>query len=228
MNIFYLNKDPVEAARAHLDKHVVKMILEYAQLLSTAHRIIDGKEIIEQKYVNGSLPARYRKKRVWRLEDERDSLLYSATHVNHPSAVWARASSCNYEWLYRLFCATCDEYTHRYGKIHVTDTKLRDVLKHHPKHIGKSVYGWLGPTPAMPDECKVANDALASYKRYYIDKKADMAKWTNREPPDWFIEGLKEKDAYLQFSVQELRSQFRRDPKNGSKGHSSKQRVSIV
>ena len=80
----------------------------------------------------------------------------------------------------------------------------------------------------MPDECKVANDALASYKRYYIDKKADMAKWTNREPPDWFIEGLKEKDAYLQFSVQELRSQFRRDPKNGSKRRSSKQRVPIV
>ena len=220
MNIFYLSKDPIEAAQAHLDKHVVKMILEYAQLLSTAHRIIDGTE--------SSIVSNKRKKRVWRLEDERDSLLYSATHVNHPSAVWARASSCNYEWLYRLFCATCDEYTHRYGKIHVTDTKLRNALKQHPKLIGRSVYGWLGPTPAMPDECKVANDALASYKRYYIDKKADMAKWTNREPPDWFIEGLKEKDAYLQFSVQELRSQFRRDPKNGSKGRSSKQRMSIV
>ena len=220
MNIFYLSKDPIEAAQAHLDKHVVKMILEYAQLLSTAHRIIDGTE--------SSIVSNKRKKRVWRLEDERDSLLYSATHINHPSAVWARASSCNYEWLYRLFCATCDEYTHRYGKIHVTDTKLRNALKQHPKLIGRSVYGWLGPTPAMPDECKVANDALASYKRYYIDKKADMAKWTNREPPDWFIEGLKEKDAYLQFSVQELRSQFRRDPKNGSKGRSSKQRMSIV
>jgi len=220
MNIFYLSNDPVEAAQAHLDKHVVKMILEYAQLLSTAHRIIDGSERV--------VLSNKRKKSVWKLNDQRDELLYSATHINHPSAVWARASSCNYEWLYRLFCATCDEYTHRYGKIHVTDTKLRNVLKQHPKHIGKSVYGWLGPTPAMPDECKVANDALASYKRYYIDKKADMAKWTNREPPDWFIEGLKEKDAYLQFSVQELRSQFRRDPKNGSTRHSTKQRVSIM
>ena len=221
MNIFYLSNDPVEAAQAHLDKHVVKMILEYAQLLSTAHRIIDGSERVV-------LSNSGRKKKVWELNDQRNELLYSATHINHPSAIWARSSSCSYEWLYRLFCATCDEYTHRYGKIHVTDTKLRNVLKQHPKHIGKSVYGWLGPTPAMPDECKVANDALASYKRYYIDKKADMAKWTNREPPDWFIEGLKEKDAYLQFSVQELRSQFRRDPKNGSKGRSSKQRMSIV
>ena len=221
MNIFYLSNDPVEAAQAHLDKHVVKMILEYAQLLSTAHRIIDGSERVV-------LSNSGRKKKVWELNDQRDELLYSATHINHPSAIWARSSSCNYEWLYRLFCATCDEYTHRYGKIHVTDTKLRNVLKQHPKHIGKSVYGWLGPTPAMPDECKVANDALASYKRYYIDKKADMAKWTNREPPDWFIEGLKEKDAYLQFSVQELRSQFRRDPKNGSTRHSTKQRVSIM
>ena len=201
MNIFYLSKDPIEAAQAHLDKHVVKMILEYAQLLSTAHRIIDGTE--------SSIVSNKRKKRVWRLEDERDSLLYSATHVNHPSAVWARASSCNYEWLYRLFCATCDEYTHRYGKVHLTDSKLRDVLKQHPKRIGKSK-DWVGPTPAMPDECKVAGDPLASYKRYYIDKKADMAKWTNREPPEWFINGVKEKDAYVRVPMQQVREHFRK------------------
>ena len=202
MNIFYLSNDPVEAAQAHLDKHVVKMILEYAQLLSTAHRIIDGSERVV-------LSNSGRKKKVWELNDQRDELLYSATHINHPSAIWARSSSCNYEWLYRLFCATCDEYTHRYGKVHLTDSKLRDVLKQHPKRIGKSK-AWVGPTPAMPDECKVAGDPLASYKRYYIDKKADMAKWTNREPPEWFINGVKEKDAYVRVPMQEVREHFRK------------------
>ena len=202
MNIFYLSNDPVEAAQAHLDKHVIKMILEYAQLLSTAHRIIDGSERVV-------LSNSGRKKKVWELNDQRDELLYSATHINHPSAIWARSSSCNYEWLYRLFCATCDEYTHRYGKVHLTDSKLRNVLKHHPKHIGKSK-AWVGPTPAMPDECKVAGDPLASYKRYYIDKKADMAKWTNREPPEWFINGVKEKDAYVRVPMQEVREHFRK------------------
>jgi hypothetical protein len=220
MNIFYLSNDPVEAAQAHLDKHVVKMILEYAQLLCTAHRIIDGTERVV-------LSDSGRKKKVWQLEDERDQLLYSATHVNHPSAIWARSNSCSYEWLYKLFCATCDEYTYRYGKTHVTDTKLRDVLKKHPSRIGKA-HMWIGPTPAMPDECKVPGDPLASYKKYYIDKKADMAKWTNREPPSWFIEGIKSKDAYVHLSLQQLRSTFRKDPKNVRSKTSGRARMSRV
>jgi hypothetical protein len=197
------------------------MILEYAQLLSTAHRLIDGTQVIEKRYVNGSLPARWRNVKKWKLEDPHmDSILYAATHSNHPSAIWARANSCNYEWLYKLFCATCDEYTYRYGKIHLTDTKLREVLKKHPKNIAKSK-DWIGPTPAMPDECKVIGDHLTSYRKYYIDKKADMAKWTNREPPQWFIEGIKEKDAYVRLSVQELRELFRKDRTNVKKGRSS-------
>jgi len=206
MNIFYLDNDPIEAARAHLDKHVVKMILEYAQLLSTAHRILDGTQSIR-------LSKTGRKQTAYVLSGELEPVLYSATHINHPSAVWVKKNSCNYEWLYKLFCATCDEYTYRYGKVHLTDTKLRDVLKQHPKNIAKSK-GWIGPTPAMPDECKVNDDPLASYKRYYIDKKADMAKWTNREPPSWFIEGIKKKDAYVRVPLQELRERFRKVPVN--------------
>ena len=42
MNIFYLDKDPAVSASMHLDRHVVKMCTEYAQLLSTAHRLLDG------------------------------------------------------------------------------------------------------------------------------------------------------------------------------------------
>ena len=36
MNIFHLHKDPKICAEYHCDKHVVKMILETAQMLSTA------------------------------------------------------------------------------------------------------------------------------------------------------------------------------------------------
>ncbi len=42
MNIFYLDHDVYKCAEMHNDKHTVKMILEYAQLLSTAHRFLDG------------------------------------------------------------------------------------------------------------------------------------------------------------------------------------------
>jgi hypothetical protein len=210
MNIFYLDYDPVKAAQAHLDKHVVKMILEYAQLLCTAHRIIDGREKVV-------LSASGRKKKVYELQDENmDAKLYSATHVNHPSAIWARQHIVNYKYLYSLFVATCNEYTHRYGKVHLTDTKLRDVLANPPTHlyVDHQTRIWLGPTPAMPDECKIKGDHLASYRKYYIDKKADMAKWTNREPPEWFIEGIKEKDAYVRLQMQEVRELFRKSSKD--------------
>ena len=42
MNIFYLDRDPKIAAEMHCDKHVVKMILESAQMMRTAHRVLDG------------------------------------------------------------------------------------------------------------------------------------------------------------------------------------------
>ena len=51
MNIFYLDNDPIKSAELHCDKHVVKMIIEYAQLMSTAHRVLDG-ELYEDRTAN--------------------------------------------------------------------------------------------------------------------------------------------------------------------------------
>jgi len=77
MNIFYLNPDPKICAQEHISKHVVKMIIEYCQLLSTAHRVIDGTHFTDKTANNRNI-ARYR------LEDEREQILYKATHLNHP------------------------------------------------------------------------------------------------------------------------------------------------
>ena len=96
MNIFYLHNDPKTCAEMHVDKHCVKMILEYAQLLSTAHRVLDGT-------LNVGLSASGRKKTSYVLMDQRESVLYSATHINHPSAIWVRQSDKNYDWLFSLF-----------------------------------------------------------------------------------------------------------------------------
>jgi len=198
MNIFYLNNDPKICAEMHLDKHVVKMILEYAQLLSTAHRVLDGT-------VSTRLSKSGRKQQYYPLADERDNFLYSATHVNHPSAVWVRYSYENYEWLYKLFIALLDEYTHRYGRIHAT-ARLIDVLYTPPIHIPKGI-GFTEPTPAMPNEVKVLRevatdryeiDSIKSYHKYYIHNKVHIAKWTKREIPLWYSEGIK--SAYLQLS----------------------------
>ena len=154
---------------------MVKMILETAQLLSTAHRILDGTE-----YIDKSKTGRNVKR--WRLPDERESVLYSATHINHPSAVWCRANHSNYDWLYNHFTALLQEYTHRYGKIHKC-SPMTIYLRLTPLNIP---LGYLTPvTPAMPDEYKVAQGSVASYRNYYRVAKARMHKWTNREAPEW-------------------------------------------
>jgi len=156
MNIFYLHKEPTTCAEFHCDKHVVKMILESAQMLSTAHRVLDGETFADH------------------------NRLYKLTHGNHPSNVWLRASNMNYRHLYELFIALCDEYTYRYGKIHATDAKLRIPLAMTPRNI---VNGPMSQPPqCMPDEYKEDN-SINGYRNYYLGEKAYMCKWTKREIP---------------------------------------------
>jgi len=178
MNIFYLDNDVTKCAEMHNDKHVVKMILEYAQLLSTAHRVLDGVEL------NG-LSESGRKKKFWTLGDRRDYTLYKATHINHPSAVWVRQNQQNYIWLSQLLHALCKEYTYRYGKIHKVERDgLLEELYNWPMNIPMGEF--TEPTPAMPDDVKVAGDSIKSYHNYYIKNKAHLANWKNRKVPDWY------------------------------------------
>lgn len=175
MNIFYLNADPNLCAQQHVNKHVVKMIVEYAQLLSTAHRLLDGVETT-------GLSASGRAVKRWRLPDERDSLLYHATHKQHPSALWTRASYENYQWLYRLFVAVLNEYTFRYGKVH-SSARLIQPLQSPPTQSIQQ--GFTEPTPAMPDVYKVEGDVAQSYRNYYLGSKNHLFAWKNRPIPDW-------------------------------------------
>lgn len=179
MNIFVLDLDQTRAARDHNDKHCVKMILEYAQLLSTAHRLLDG--VLSNVYKNG------RKMKTWTLSDEREYALYKATHMNHPSAVWVRQSIHNYKWLFRLFRALLQEYTDRYGKTHKCDAMLSTLVSV-PSNIPKTEQ----MTPfalAMPDEYKVDGDAVASYRAYYRGAKAHLGVWGKgtRPAPAWWV-----------------------------------------
>lgn len=175
MNIFYLDNDTKTCAQMHVDKHCVKMILEYAQLLSTAHRVLDGT-------INVGTSGSGRRKTTYTLSDSRDSVLYSATHINHPSAVWVRQSRENYIWLWQLFRDLCAEYTYRYGRTHATE-RLVEVLSVVPSNIGDS--NFTEPTPAMPDDYKVAGNSIQSYKNYYLGDKQRMFSWKKRETPNW-------------------------------------------
>lgn len=88
MNIFVLDRNPKLAAQMQCDKHVVKMILETAQMLCTV------------AHANGF------------------NAPYRATHKNHPCTLWASKSKQNWDWLIEHGIALCCEYTKRYGKIH--------------------------------------------------------------------------------------------------------------
>jgi len=181
VNLFILDKDPVIAAQLQCDKHVVKMIVESAQMLSTTHRMLDGKL--------AKVPSKSGKSNVkaWTLPDEREDILYKAVHTAHPCTVWTTKSNNNYNWHYVHFTALCDEYKYRYGKTHSTDTLLREILKTPPRNIE---VGYLTQQPlAMKSnpECMFPNDPVKSYRMFYQTKQ-DRFKmsWTKRPIPEWF------------------------------------------
>jgi hypothetical protein len=179
MNIFYLHNDPKECAKLHNDKHVVKMIIEYAQLMSTAHRVLDGYEFIDTT-ANG------RKIKRWRHPLEGfDAGLMKATHINHPSAIWTRHSKENYVWLNSMWQYLLAEYTYRYGKVHSCE-RYASCLQRAPDNIPID-RGFTQPTPAMPDIYKVSGDSLQSYINYYNGAKKHIASWKKREIPSWHI-----------------------------------------
>lgn len=178
MNIFYLDVDPATSARYHMDKHVRKMIIEYAQLLSTAHRVIDG-EMYYDKTAAGRRIAR------WSLSDWREDVLYKATHVNHPSAKWVRESKANYDWLYNMFCNLCNEFSYRWKKSHATWEKVGKPLHQSPDNIPN--IGLTKIPQAMEDIYKM-DDPLDGYKQYYVYGKAHLAEWTKRGRPSWYAE----------------------------------------
>jgi len=189
MNIFYLDTDPKTCAEMHVSKHVVKMIIEYAQLMSTAHRVIDGDQYTD-------LTANGRRIQRWRLNDEREAQLMKASHINHPSAIWCRENLANYHWLYTMWTHLLDEYTYRYGKIHAC-ARLKETLRFPPTKI--AIGEFFAPTPAMPPEVKVLAenpkpgrkyDSLKSYHNYYNVSKRAFATWqgkvNSRPTPAWY------------------------------------------
>jgi hypothetical protein len=166
MNIFYLDRDPVVAAQMMCDKHVVKMILESAQMLSTAHRVLDGDEYADRVG------------------------LYKMAHKNHPSTIWVRANSKNYEWLWEHMDALMKEYTYRYGKHHATERLIHDLWKS-PYNLPDSDGDFTDPPQCMPDHCK-NEDTVSAYHKYYILEKSNFATWKRRDKPEWFNEREKE------------------------------------
>ena len=165
MNIFALHQNPHLAARFHCDKHVVKMILETAQILCT---VLHKKEL--------------------GLED----IPYRKTHANHPCTIWAGETLQNFNWLITLGKALSDQYTKRYGKVHKSFQVIEYVenflLNGGERFFICSHKGISSFATAMPENCIIENDPIASYRKYYLQEKSYMAKWNKGvSAPEWFI-----------------------------------------
>jgi hypothetical protein len=175
--MFYLDVNPKVCATYHYDVHVRKMILESAQLLSTCHRFLDGREVIKLDKAN-------RRRKTYVLNNELEDILYKSTHVNHPVSIWLRKSTGNYDYLYQLYLALCEEYKFRFGKSHKSEN-LKEHLQNYPMNLVKSKFTEPAITTDETAQCKTA---LLSYQKYYATSKLHLLEYTKREIP-YFIKG---------------------------------------
>lgn len=157
MNIFATSDDPVECARSLDDKRLVKMVLESAQLLSTAMNICGGKGP------------------------------YKSTHINHPCSVWTRASRGNYWWLLNHFKALCDEYTARYGRIHKCNDYYPELSLGARSIPDGNLMPFTNCSKFKDIETKLAYRFTMISKWETDEENKRPPRWTNSSPPSWLL-----------------------------------------
>jgi hypothetical protein len=157
MNIFFLDKTPHRSALYLCDKHVPKMFLESAQMLSTA---------------------------VQRHTGELD-YLYKSAYPKHPMTIWVGDNRDNFMWALENAVWISQEYCTRFKKLHKSSKIIntiykKDLVKKLPKG------GMTTPPQCMPDEYK-DNNYVTAYRNYYKGEKEYFAKWEKgRQQPEWW------------------------------------------
>lgn len=174
MNIFYLDKDPKLAAKYHCDRHVVKMIVESAQILSTVHHEFHGKTYNKIK-----------------------EYIYKPLPFNNPCVKWCKEIIGNYNWLALLGLYLCNEYTKRYNKIHKTESLINLLIRHSP-NISEgeiTIFKTLVPFELRIydkiNEKEIINP-VESYRNLYINDKFGKIniKYNYSETPEWLKMGI--------------------------------------
>lgn len=157
MNIFYVDQNPVLAAQMLCDKHVNKMLIESAQILSTVSHGVTGKGP------------------------------YKPTHKHHPCVKWCATSREHYHWLMLHALALAAEFEYRYDKTHASKKALFEMVNRGTSIIfNLPNMDWNDPPQCMPDTYKCA-DVVAAYRSYYINEKSGFATWNRgRLAPYWY------------------------------------------
>jgi hypothetical protein len=169
MNIFFLDLNPGKAAVCLADKHVVKMILEYTQLLANVFHM-EGAKAPPPKTKMGTP--------------------YQKAHWDHPCAVWVRQDHKHWQWVKSSAFELCREYEKRFPNSLTGKHACYDALVY-MERINLLTWmphkNWVDPPQCMPDEFKVRGDAIAAYRAYYKIGKKHLHQWTNSNPPEWIV-----------------------------------------
>lgn len=180
MNLFFLSMNPKTAARWHANIHIVKMIVETAQLLCNVHRRAAGKE-------SNCLPP-YTRKRSIPYQDSK------AGHSKLGSMIWVAESLGNYRWAVQLGLELCREYNRGRGRAkgkvtkHRTEAVLEWLRDHEPNFRRKARTKVRRVHLAMPDELK-QDDIIEAYRDYYFSKRKTMRmEWPEGRTPEWWEE----------------------------------------
>lgn len=148
MNIFFLDRNPIRAARYHCDKHVPKMVLESAQIMCT---VLHGMGY---------------------------EVTYRPTHRNHPCTIWAGKSKENFLWLYHLAKHLNEEWQIRFfhSRNHKSFDVIRSLPT--PKCTEFKLRGFTYPALAMPDDCKTDDpvESYRNYYRKYKAEMASWSR----------------------------------------------------
>ena len=185
MNIFALSDCPVDSAKQMVDKHVVKMPTETCQMLHTNILYFIFKGVYGVEPSLGDLKS---------FHTQTESDLMKPAMLNHPSTIWARQSLLNANWLLRHGLALCEEYTHRYGKVHGSQLRIQDAIDWY-LHCDDGIFPTMDLTPPtiamfdqyrLPPEDHTWDFVIKSYRHYYLEGKWRFAVWTGRDRPSWY------------------------------------------
>ena len=196
MNIFVLSNSIEECARNHCDKHVVKMPTEIMQMMGTVYRNLHGtKQTVYVKVRTKNNKLTLKKKEIPIVSTDKivhkmgipllvHKELPFPTHANHPCTLWLASSIDNWRWLKQLAILLEAEWRYRYNHPYSKDHKSVNIIRKMPTPSLPKI----GITPfvqCMPAYLR-SNDAIQSYRKFYIAEKSHLASWKKRQKPKWY------------------------------------------
>ena len=164
MNIFYVDENPVIAAQMLVNKHIVKMPTETAQILANC----------------------YSTAMLANAPKTQKGAVRKYSYPNHPCTIWARTSIDNFTWTLTHGIALTKEYTHRYGKIHFCTSFFDWCLANRPDRMLTNQTKFTQPACAVKDY-PILSTVIETYRNYYNQDKRNLFAWKNREKPDWIL-----------------------------------------